>query len=115
MAAYRFLCCVLCLLLAFCSGCTSLSVGSVAASKDNLSINVRNTGSPVDAGVQVRIYQISGLEQKELTVTGVPATLIQGENTVSVPLHLEPGMYKAYIYVTVDNERQTASIKDLVI
>ena len=115
MAAYRLLCCVLCISLVFCSGCASLSVGNVTSSQDNLSIEVSNTGSPVDAGVQVRVYQIRGLEQEELTVTGVPATLHRGENVIKVPLHLERGTYKAYIYVTVNNERQTASIKDLVI
>ena len=115
MAAYRFLCCVLCILLALCSGCTTLSVGNVSSSKDNLTIQVSNAGSSVDAGVQVRVYEIQGMLQEELIVTGVPATLKKGENTVSVPLHLDPGSYKLYIYVTINNERQTASIKDLVI
>ena len=115
MAAYRLLCCVLCIFLVVCSGCTSLSVGDVSSSRDNLSIEVSNTGSPVDAGVQVRIYQIRGMEQEELTVTGVPATLNPGENVVAVPLRLDPGTYKVYVYVTVNNERQTASIKDLVV
>lgn len=115
MFAYRLLCCVLCIFLVFCSGCTSLSVRDVTAAQDNLSVRVSNTGSPVDAGVQVRIYQIRGMEQEELTVTGVPATLNMGENVVAVPFHLDPGTYKVYVYVTVNNERQTASIKDLVI
>ena len=115
MVAYRFLCCVLCLLLAFCSGCTTLSVGNVSSSKDNLSVQVDNPGAPVEAGVQVRVYKIQGMTQEELIVTGVPATLKKGENTVTVPLHLDPGTYKIYIYVTINNERQTASIKDLVI
>lgn len=115
MAAYRFLCCVLCFTLAFCSGCTSLSVGNVTTSQDNLLIEVSNTGSPVDTGVQVRVYQIRGLAQEELTNTGVPATLKRGNNIVTVPLRLDPGTYKVYVYVTVNNERQTASIKDLVI
>jgi len=115
MVAYRFVCCVLCILFAFCAGCTSLAIGNVAAARENLTVQVTNTGTPVDAGVQVRVYKIQGLGQKELTVTGVPATLKNGENTVIMPLHLEPGTYKIYIYVTVSNERQAASIKDLVI
>jgi len=103
------------MILAFCSGCATLAVGNVTSSQDNLSIEVSNSGTPVDTGVQVRVYQIRGMAQEELVVTGVPASLKKGENTVIVPVHLDPGTYKVYIYVTINNERQTASIKDLVV
>lgn len=115
MSAYRCLFCVLCVLFIFISGCTSLAIGNVAQDKDNVIVHVTNTGDPVEAGVQVRVYGIEGMTQKELTTTQVPATLVRGENAVPVPVRLNPGIYKLYVYVTVNNERQTASIKDLVV
>ena len=115
MSAYRCLFCVLCILFILISGCTSLAIGNVAHDGDNVIVQVTNTGDPVEAGVQVRVYEIKSMAQKELTNTLVPVTLVQGDNEVPVPLRLEPGTYKLYVYVIINNERQTASIKDLVI
>jgi hypothetical protein len=115
MAGCRFLCCVLIILFILCAGCASLAVSDVTATRDNLTVHVTNSGDPVAAGVQVRIYQIRNMAQEELTNTGVPVTLARGENSVSIPIRLEPGTYKLYVYVTINSERKTASIKDIVI
>jgi hypothetical protein len=115
MSACRFLFCVLCILFILCAGCTSLAVGNVAPVQDGLLVHVTNSGDPVEAGVQVRVYQIRDMEQRELTNTGIPVMLGRGENAVNVPVRLEPGTYKLYIYVTVNSERKTASIKDIVV
>lgn len=96
-------------------GCTSFAVGQVIPTKDGLFTHVTNDGDPVDAGIQVRVYQIHGMEQRELTNTGVTAELNRGDNVVFVPVHLEPGTYKLQVYVTINGERKTASIKDIVI
>jgi len=115
MSACRFLFCVLCILFVLCAGCTSLAVGDVIPVQDGVLVNVTNSGDPVQAGVQVRVYQIHGMEQKELTNTGIPVNLARGENIVTVPVRLEPGAYKLYVYVTINSERRTASIKDIVV
>jgi hypothetical protein len=115
MSAYRLLICVLCIIFLICSGCTSLSIGNVAKDQDAVTVHVHNNGDPVEAGIQVRVYEINGMAQKELTNTGVSVLLDKGDTAVPVPLHLDPGTYKLYVYVTVNSERQTASIKDLVV
>ncbi len=115
MTICRFLCWMLCIALLLSAGCTSLAVRDVTSSQDNLSVHVSNSGDSVTAGIQVRAYQIRDMEQRELTNTGVTAVLEKGENTILVPLRLEPGTYKLYVYVTINNERKTASIKDIVV
>ncbi len=115
MTGYRGIFGALCIFFILACGCTSLAVGDAAWKEGALSIHVSNNGDPVEAGIQVRVYQIDGLNQKELTNTGIPVTLARGDNTVNIPVSLEPGTYKLYVYVTINSERQTASIKDLVV
>ncbi|MCX6686418.1 MAG: hypothetical protein NTV10_07270 [Methanoregula sp.] len=103
-------------LITLSAGCMSLAVGDVSyRNQQGLVVHVSNSGDPVDAGIQVRIYEIKDLNQRELTVTGIPVSVKEGENEFSLPVLLEPGTYKLYVYVTVNGERRTASIKDLVI
>lgn len=103
------------LLLLFSAGCTSLAVNTVGYDHGNLSVSVTNPGDPVDAGVQVRIFQVSGLSQQEREVTGTPVHLPKGTGLIEVPVHLEPGSYKLYVYLTINGERQTAVIRDIVV
>jgi hypothetical protein len=97
------------------TGCTSLAIGDVSYHSRELSVHVSNSGDPFDGGIQVRIYEIKNLNQQELTVTGIPVSVKKGENEFTVPVPLEPGTYKIYVYLTEDGERKTASIRDIVV
>jgi len=102
-------------LIVLSAGCTSLAIGDVTYHDKGLSVHVSNSGDPVDAGIQVRVYEIKDLNQRELTFTGIPVSVKKGENEFTVPVMLEPGTYKLYVYLTVNGERRTAGIKDIVI
>lgn len=104
----------LCLLLAA-AGCSSLSAGDVTYGNNNLTVAVTNGGAPVSAGVQVRIFALDEFGQHELLTTGTTATLAGNGNAVRIPVHLEPGNYKIYVYVTKDGQRQTAVIRDITV
>ncbi|MCX6691265.1 MAG: hypothetical protein NTW33_04245 [Methanoregula sp.] len=115
MSSCRFLVCMLCIILVLSAGCTSLAIGDVTPTDQGMKVHVTNSGDPITAGIQVRVFRIHELTQQELTNTGVTATLNQGENVVNVPVRVEPGTYKLYVYVTMNGERKTASIKDIVV
>ena len=105
-----------CIVLVFlCAGCISLSVGTVSYATDNLSVTVNNGGDPLDAGLQVRIFETDGVTQHERDVIGMPVSLGRGTNTLLMPVKLEPGTYKLYVYLTVDGNRQTAVIRDITV
>jgi urease beta subunit len=106
---------MLCIILVLSAGCTSLAIGDVTPTDQGMMVHVTNSGDPINAGIQVRVFRIHDLMQQELTNTGVTATLNQGENVVNVPVRVEPGTYKLYVYVTMNGERKTASIKDIVV
>jgi hypothetical protein len=103
------------ILFLFLCGCVSSSVGDVTYSDGGLSATISNPGQPADAFVQVTVYQVDGLSQSEYTVVMQSVNLKTGENTVIVPLPLNPGTYKLNIYLIQEGERKTAVIRDIVV
>jgi hypothetical protein len=103
------------LLITLSAGCTSPAIGNVSYHNRGLSVHVSNSGDPFEGGIQVRVYEIKNLNQRELAVTGIPVSVTTGENEFTVPVPLEPGTYKMYVYLTQDGERKTASIRDIVV
>ena len=109
------LCLCLVFLLVLETGCTSAAIGDVSYGNRTLTVPVSSTADPVDAFIQVTVYKIRDLHQQELTTVQQPVHLASGENTLQVPLSLEPGSYKLYIYILKPGERQTAAIRDIVV
>jgi len=103
------------ILLLVAAGCTTLSVGNVSYGAGNLTVTIANTGEPVDTGVQVRIFTLNEFEQHELLTTGTTVMLSGTGTTVTLPLHLDPGRYKIYVYLTTNGERETAVIRDITV
>ena len=97
------------------AGCTTLQVGDVSYGNGNLTVGVAGPANPVDVGVQVTVYTLDQFEQHELLTTGTTATLTGNENTVTIPVQLEPGSYKIYVYITRNGERETAIIRDITV
>jgi uncharacterized protein (DUF2141 family) len=97
------------------AGCMTLSVGNVAYGAGNLTVTITNTRDPVDTGIQVRVYKLDEFAQHELQPAGTTVTLTGTENTVAIPLHLDPGQYKIYVYLMKNGERVTAVIRDIMV
>ena len=75
----------------------------------------RRFRDPVNTGVQVRVYKLDEFEQHELLTTGITSTLKGTENTVEIPLRLDPGRYKIYVYLTTNGQREAAVIRDITV
>jgi hypothetical protein len=97
------------------TGCTSSSIGDAAYRNGTLMVSVVNQGEPTDAFVQVTVYEIRDLHQEKSDVLQVPVTLRRGPNEVSIQKTLPPGRYKLYVYLLKPDERQTATIRDIVV
>jgi len=102
-------------LLLLTAGCTTLPIGDVAYNAGKMIVTINNPGDPVDIGIQVRVYTINEFEQHELLTTGTTVTLARNENTVTIPVHLDPGKYKVYVYLTINEKRETAVIRDITV
>jgi hypothetical protein len=103
------------ILLVLAAGCTSLSVGNVSYGAGNLSVTIAGAGTPAGTGVQVRVYKLDEFEQHELLTTGTTATLSGTETTVAIPMHLDPGRYKIFVYLTTGGQREAAVIRDIAV
>ncbi|MCK9580781.1 MAG: hypothetical protein M0Q92_10085 [Methanoregula sp.] len=108
-------CCAILVLFLLGAGCTSTVIGDVSYRNGTILVPVTCTNEPVDAFVQVTVYEIRNLHQQEMTFLQVPVMLQNGDNEVAVPLTLQPGSYKLYIYILTPDERQTATIRDIVV
>lgn len=110
---------LLLLLLAFLAlspGCLSTaSIGSVAYDGENLRVQVTNTGGPEDAAFQVSAYRVQDFRQVEVTREILPFMLEQGSSTLTIPLPLEEGTYRLYLYLIIDNARRASVIRDITV
>jgi hypothetical protein len=103
------------ILVMVCVGCISVNTGDTSYRNRSIMVQITNTGEPADATVQVTAYRIQDLHQQLYGIGDVPATIRNGETDVAVPIDLEPGTYKIYIYVTSNGERKTAVIRDIMV
>lgn len=110
-----FACSLLLALVLAGAGCTSTEIGDVAYSEGSLAVQVDNSGEPVETYIQVTVYEIRDFHQDLLQVIQEPVLLRRGESTAIIPMNLNPGQYKLYVYVLKPGERQTAAIRDIVV
>ncbi|HVP95922.1 hypothetical protein [Methanoregula sp.] len=111
---YLFLGLFLLLFLAA-AGCTTYSVGDVSYQNGTLDVAVAGPGTPADVTVQVTVYSLTAYSQQELLTTWATATLTGSKNMVAVPLQLDPGNYKMYVYITENGRREAAVIRDITV
>jgi len=102
-------------LLSLASGCLSVSFGPVSYDGSTLQLQVTNTGAPVDAALQVSVYRFQDFRQVEVTRQILPVKLGQGLTTLSVPLALDEGSYRLYLYIIIDNARRASVIRDITV
>ena len=103
-------------LLALAPGCLSTaSIGPVAYNGTSLLVPVTNTGGPGDAAVQVNVYRIQDFQQVPVTRSFLPVRLGEGTATYAIPLALDEGSFRLYLYVTTGNERRASVIQDITV
>jgi hypothetical protein len=103
------------MLLALSPGCLSTSIGRVDYDGKNLTVQVADAGGPEDAALQVSVYRFQDFRQVETSRQIFPVTLGQGTTTLTVPLGLEEGTYRLYLYIIIDNARRASVIRDITV
>ena len=99
--------------LAVSAGCTTTSIGDISYSGKNLTATITSEGPSSGSYIQLTVFRTSGLSQEEYTITGTPVSLKDGTNIVTIPVDLEPGTYKIYLYLIRNGERSSAAIRDI--
>ena len=103
------------ILVMVCAGCISVNTGDTSYRNHSVMVQITNTGEPAQVTVQVTAYRIQDLHQQLYTTADAPAMILNGETDVAVPIDLEAGTYKLFIYVLSDGDRKTAVIRDITV
>lgn len=72
-------------------------------------------GGPTEGVFQVIIFRLEGITQNEVASKTLLVDLSQGENRIVMPVDLEPGSYKFFVYLFVDGERKAGIIREFTI
>jgi len=101
-------------LLVLSTGCLSTaSIGHATYDGTSLRVPVTNPGAPGDAAIQVNVFRFQDFRQVEVTRVVLPVTLEQGTGTYAVPLALDEGTFRLYLYVTTGDLRRAGVIQDI--
>ena len=102
-------------LLSLSPGCLSVSIGSVAYDGSSLRVQVTNNGGPGDGALQVNVFQFQDFRQVEVTRISLPVHMETGTGTYSIPLSLNRGNFRLYLYITTGNDRRAGVIQDITV
>jgi len=73
------------------------------------------SGEPVKGVFQAIIFRIDGLTQDEIASKTLWVELSTGENTIIMPVDLEPGSYKFFFYLFVEGDRKAGIIREFTV
>jgi hypothetical protein len=103
-------------LLTLSSGClSSASIGQVFYDGTSLHVQVTNSGGPGDAALQVNVFRFQDFRQVEVTRRILPVRLGTGTGTYSIPLSLDDGTFRLYLYVITGRDRRAGAIQDITV
>jgi hypothetical protein len=103
-------------LLSLSSGClSSASIGRVAYDGGMLQVQVTNSGGPGDAALQVNVFRFQDFRQVEVARRILPVTLGEGTGTYTIPLSLDDGTFRLYLYVITGSDRRAGVIQDITV
>lgn len=70
---------------------------------------------PTEGVFQVIIFRLDGLTQNEVASKTLWVDLSPGENQIVMPVDLEPGSYKFFVYLFVDGDRKAGIIREFTV
>jgi hypothetical protein len=95
------------------AGCLDEPIGQVTYDGQQLVIEAQNDGVSSQAVLEVKVYRAESLGQTEVFSKVEYVQFNAGANEFRVPVDLDSGTYKAYIYLSTENGRRGSVIRDL--
>ncbi len=97
------------------AGCMTASIGEVSYRPNSLYISATNQDPSVQGVLQVTIFRVENLEQSEIFRQAEFIQFESGTHEYRMPVSLNPGTYKVYIYITVNGDSKARVIRDIVV
>jgi hypothetical protein len=111
---YIFLGILLCL-CGITAGCMTASIGEVAYGPGGLYINATNQDPTIQAVLQVTVFRVENLMQTEILRKAEFIQFESGTHEYTVPVSLDPGDYKLYVYISVNGDSKARVVRDIVV
>jgi len=97
------------------SGCINLVPGDVTYNSGSLIFKIRSEETIPDGVLEVAIFRLQDFKQVELSRNAVNFPLKTGENDVTIPIALQQGNYRCFIYISSGTKRYPVVIRDFEI
>jgi hypothetical protein len=94
------------------TGCTNVHPREVTYEDSMLRFNIQSDKAVPDAVREVAVFRLQGLEQVEIYRNADNFPLSPGDNPVTIPLNIGPGLYRCFIYTGSGTTRFPAVIRD---
>ncbi|MGE5831647.1 MAG: hypothetical protein ACM3X8_01890 [Methanomicrobiales archaeon] len=103
-------------ILSLSTGCLSTAtIGPAVYDGSSLRVQVTNSAGAGDAALQVNVFRFQDFRQVEVTREILSVRLERGTGTYSIPLALDDGTFRLYLYVITNNVRRAAAIQDITV
>ena len=97
------------------SGCMNMVPGEVAYKSGLLTFTIRSEEAIPDGVLEVAIFRLEDFKQVELSRNADNFPLKAGDNEVTIPIELQRGNYRCFIYTSSGNTRYPVVIRDFAI
>ena len=97
------------------AGCMTASIGDISYQEGGLHIVATIQDPTVQAVLQVTVYRVENLTQVEIFKKAEFIQFESGTREYVMPVALDRGTYKVYVYITVDGDSKARVVRDLVV
>jgi len=97
------------------SGCMNLVPGDVTYKSGSITFMVRSEEAIPDGVLEVAVFRLQDFKQEELSRNADNFPFKAGDNVVTIPLALEKGNYRCFIYISSKTIRYPVVIRDFEI
>jgi hypothetical protein len=110
-----FLTSVLILFATLFVGCVNQVPGDVTYQSGNITFIIRSGEAIPDGVLEVAVFRLQDFHQVELSRNADNFPLKAGDNEVKIPISLEKGTYRCFIYTSSGTTRYPVVIRDFEI
>ncbi|MEI6294407.1 MAG: hypothetical protein WCP36_12030 [Methanomicrobiales archaeon] len=97
------------------SGCMNLVPGDLVYKSGALTFTIRSEEAIPDGVLEVAIFRLQDFNQVKLSRNADNFPLKAGDNLVTIPIALQSGNYRCFIYISSGNTRYPVVIRDFEI
>ena len=97
------------------SGCMNLVPGDITYKSGAVTFTIRSEDAIPDGVLEVAVFRLQDFNQVELSRNADNFPLKAGDNDVTIPIALQKGSYRSFIYISSGTTRYPVVIRDFEI